>query len=134
MFCRATVKQVRQLALTEPNFPPLLFFFQESVAQGATFFAQYWPGVRAVADETRFFYQAFALGQGQWTQMVGPAVWASGLHALASGNLAGKPSADPWQMPGALLVQGDRILGEHPYRHAGDQPDFRQLLSIPAAI
>jgi hypothetical protein len=32
-------------------------------------------------------------------------------------------------MPGAFLVQGDRVLWQHEYRHAGDHPDFRELAS-----
>ena len=128
MFCRETVQDVRG-ASEERTFPPVLFFFQGSVEEGASFFERYWPEARAVSDPEKFFYGAFGIGRGRIGQLLGPRVIAAGFRAAFKGNWIGRPVGDPRVMPGLLLVENDRIVWRHDFEHAGDHPDFRGLAS-----
>lgn len=58
IFCREMVRDLRQIAATNPSYLPILFFYQGNVADGKTFFNTFWPEARAVADESRTFYTA----------------------------------------------------------------------------
>lgn len=127
LFCREMVEDIRQLAATNPGYPPVLFFYQGSVAEGKRFFARHWPEARAVADAGKTFYRAFGIERGGVKEMLGPEVWACGLRAASKGHTGGLPVGDPWMMPGAFLVQGDQIIWRHAFRHAGDHPDFAHL-------
>ena len=57
----------------------------------------------------------------------GPGVWLAGARATLKGHVAGKAAGDPWTMPGLFVVQGDRVLWRHAYRHAGDHPNFARI-------
>jgi hypothetical protein len=39
----------------------------------------------------------------------------------------GPPDGDVWRMPGIFLVENQRIVWEHAFRHAGDHPDFARI-------
>ena len=47
MFCREMVRDLRRISEAMPGFPPVLFFFQGTVEEGQSFFAQHWPQARA---------------------------------------------------------------------------------------
>lgn len=131
IFCQETVRDLRQVAANDPAYPPILFVYQGSVADGQAFFARFWPEARAIADTPRTFYHAFGIQRGGMWEMLGPEVWACGLRAASKGNTGGFPVGDPWVMPGLFLVAGDTILWQHTFRHAGDHPDFA---SIPTLV
>ena len=98
-----------------------------STEEGARFFGARWPQARAVADPDRVFSQSFGLKRGALSQIAGWKVWMPALRALRRGHSIGMPVGDPWQMPGAILVRGERILWRHDYRHSADHPDFRMV-------
>lgn len=125
-FCRETVADLREAA-AEPGYPPVLFFFQGSPTEGRAFLRRYWPEVRAVADPDLVFYEAFGVQRGSLLQLFGPGVFRAGRRAHEKGHENGPRSGDIYRMPGAFLVQGDSVLWQHAYRHAGDHPDFRAL-------
>lgn len=101
------------------------------MADGQAFFSRFWPEARAVSDSSNQFYKAFGLVRGGMKELLSPGVMACSLRAISKGNTGGKVVGDPTQMPGLFLVQGDRILWQHEFRHAGDHPDFA---SIPGMI
>ena len=103
------------------------FFFQGTPAEGSRVFDRLWPEARAVSDESGWFYRAFGLERGGLAQILGPGVWIAGTRAAFKGHLPGKPVGDPRMMPGAFLVEGERVLWRHRYRHAGDHPDFARV-------
>lgn len=105
----------------------MLFFYQGTPDEGEAFFGKLWPGARAVSDIEKTFYNAFGIQRGGMQAMFGPGVWACGVRAVAKGNLIGWKTGDPWVMPGLFLVQGDHILWQHEFRHAGDHPDFLKI-------
>lgn len=125
------MKDFRTLA-ADPIYPPLLFFYMGSVAEGETFFAKAWPEARAVSDPSKLFYKAFSLGRGSFRQVFGPEVLACGLRAASKGHIVGKVVGDPWQMPGLFLVQGPNVLWSHDFAHIGDHPDLTALPAIVA--
>jgi hypothetical protein len=125
-FCRETVAELRAAA-AEPDYPPVLFFFQGSVAEGRALLRRDWPEARAIADPELSFYEAFGVNRGSLLQMFGPGVLGAGMRAKRKGHSNGPRSGDIYRMPGAFLVRGDRVLWEHGYRHAGDHPDFRNI-------
>ena len=127
------VADLRASAAADPAYPPLLFFFQGSVADGAAFFDTLWPAARAVADPERQFYAGLGLERGGMRAMFGTQTWACGLRAVRKGHFIGRPVGDPWLMPGLFLVDnGGRLLWRHDFAHAGDHPDFRALPALLA--
>ncbi len=118
---------MRHIASHDPDYPPILFFHQGTVADGRSFFDQMWPEARAVSDTSKKFYDAFGLKRGGLREMFGPQVLAKGLTSTLKGNNVGKPVGDPWLMPGVFLVHGEQIVWQHRYDHAGDHPDFSRI-------
>jgi hypothetical protein len=129
IFCRETVADLRAVAEADPDYPPVLFFFQGTPIGGRAFLRRYWPAVRAVADAELRFYRAFGVERGGLVEMFRPEVWRAQRRARAKGHENGERSGDIWRMPGAFLVRGERVLWAHAFRHAADHPDFA---AIPA--
>ncbi len=120
---------LRHVAESTAGFPPVIFFFQGTVADGASFFKSHWPESRAVSDSGLTFYKGFGIERGGLRDMFGPEVWACGLRAARKGHFIGRPVGDPWVLPGAFLVSasGD-ILKAHDFAHAGDHPDWIEFV------
>ncbi len=125
------MQDLREIAGRDPNYPPVILFFQGTVEDGHAFFRKLWPEARAIADLPRVFYDSFGIRRGGMKEMFGPDVWACGLRAARKGHFIGTPVGDPWIMPGLFLVQGEQILWQHDYQHAGDHPDFAALSNLP---
>ncbi|MEM6431137.1 MAG: SelL-related redox protein [Deinococcota bacterium] len=130
IFCREMVADLRQISHAQPDYPPILFFYQGTTEEGEAFFDHLWPEAKAVADAEQHFYSLFGLSQGSAGQMFGPEVWACGVRAAFKGHFIGAPVGDPWMMPGVFFVEGDAILWEHTFNHAGDHPDFKTLPTL----
>lgn len=127
LFSAEMVKDLRQAALRDNMYPPVLFFHLGTTAQGDQFFAPLWPEARAIADPERRFYDAFGVKQGSVGQMLGPATIACGIRATVKGNFSRKPIGDPWTMPGLFLLRGTEVVWRHVFANAGDHPDWALL-------
>lgn len=123
VFCREQVTELRA-ASERGGFPPLLFFTQGSATESRAFLRRDWPEGRAVADPALRFYEAFGVERMGPLQVLRPGLWMAERRARAKGLEGGPRSGDVWRMPGVFLVEGDRVLWQHHYRHAGDMPDF----------
>jgi hypothetical protein len=135
VFCRETLADLRAAVEREADYPGVLFFFQGSAAEGRAFLRRYWPQVRAVADPDLTFYEAFGIGRMGWASMLRPALWDAHRRARAKGHEQGaSDGSDVWRLPGVFLVEGDRILWAHRYRHAGDEPDFGAIASLARSL
>ena len=130
IFCRELVADVRRAAETTPDYPPVLFVYQGTPAEGKTFFADLWPEAVAIADAEQQLYHRFGLTQGSAAQMFGAQVWACGVRAALKGHFIGKPIGDPWMMPGVFVVHGERVLWQHDFSHAGDHPNIPKLAEV----
>jgi hypothetical protein len=132
MFCREMVRDLRAVA-AQPGYPPIVFFFQGTVDEGRTFFNEYNPEARAIADLPKKFYTALGLRRASLGQMFGVQVWTCSFRAMSKGNFVGKAVGDPWIMPGVFLVHGGEILWSHHFEHQADHPDWNAIPSkIPA--
>lgn len=106
----------------------MLFFHRASVEEAERFFAARAPDAHAIADTDGSLFAAFDLQRGSLIQLLGPAVWWRGLVALFKGNFVGKPTGNETQMPGAFLVEGQKVLWKHRAKHAGDHPELHAVL------
>jgi hypothetical protein len=132
MFCREMVRDLRSLA-AQPGYPPVILFFQGTPEEGKTFFDEYYPEARAIADLPKKFYTALGLRRASLGQMFGIQVWTCSFRAMSKGNFVGKAVGDPWIMPGVFLVHGNEILWSHQFEHQADHPDWNAIPSkIPA--
>jgi len=103
-----------------------------SVEAANKFFQRHLPGARVIADLEGELYRAFDLRRGSWLQVLGPSVWWRGLVALCRGNPITKPTGHELQMPGAFLVDGQRIHWQHRAKHSADHPDLNEMLAALA--
>jgi hypothetical protein len=129
IFCRELVADVRRAA-ADADYPPVVFVYQGTPQEGEAFFADLWPDARAIADPEQQLYHLFGLARGSASQMFGARVWACGVRAALKGHFIGKPVGDPWMMPGVFVVQGEQVLWQHDFAHAGDHPNIPKLVDI----
>lgn len=124
------ISDLRSVTVNHPDFPPVVLAYMGSPRVGQGFFKDRWPEVRAIADAELRFYDAFGIKRGGLKELVGPGVIAASARAMLKGNLQGRTVGDPYILPGGFLVQGDEVLWEHRYSHAGDHPDWLALPSL----
>jgi len=134
MFCREMVRDLRQIAQDQPDYPSIVFFCQGTLEEGRTFFEQYWPQARAIVDTSKTFYTALGLRRATWGEMVGIQVWTCSFRAMSKGNFMGKAVGDPWIMPGVFLVHSGEVLWCHRFLHQGDHPDWSKIPAMVPAI
>lgn len=126
---------LRRARERHPDLPRVVLVHQGSVEQGEDFLASRWPEVVALSDPDLHLYTAFGLGRGKVGQLLGLASMKAGVRALCKGNLVGLPVGDPWVMPGLFLCDGDRILWQHEFGHAGDlPPEEKMAASVREAL
>lgn len=111
----------------------MLFIHQGSPRSGRRFFNRFWPEARAVSDKTADLYSEFGLVRGGTKEMFGLPVWKHALRAIRKGAFVGKPTHDPWLMPGAFIVEGGVVVWEHDYDNIGDHPDLPSLTNFVTA-
>lgn len=126
-FCKETVRDVRAASQRDPDYPDVLFFFQENLEEGQAFFNTHWPRARAVSDPDQFFYKEFGIPAAGILDVVGPRALLSSIRATLKGNLNSWPRGNIWQMPGFFVVLGDQVVWSHDYSHAGDAPPLRRI-------
>jgi hypothetical protein len=134
MFCRETLSDMRALCEGDSGFPGPLFFYQGTPTEGRMFLRRYWPDLRAIADPTAEFYEAFGIGRGGLLKMLGPAVWSAKSRAVEKGHRNGERVGDIWRMPGMYLARGNEVLWAHEYRHAADHPDYGFVRDFAAGL
>ena len=127
VFCREMVADLRQHAATEGAVGRILFFYQGTIPEGRTFFAEHWSSARAIADQPLKFYQGFGIPKASLGEMLTPAVWRRGMRSYARGHRPGRIQGSVRQMPGLMWVRGGRILWRHDFEHSGDNPDVSQI-------
>jgi len=109
------------------DFPPVLFLHQGSPEEGRALFDRLWPEARAVSDPELWFFSSVGIRRGKLREVLGPSAWIAGARSMLRGNAPGRPVGDVWIMPAMLLVENDRIVWRHDYRHIADGPDLEQV-------
>lgn len=111
----------------------MLFVTLGSADATASFFADFDPEARAIADPEKALYAAFGLERGSGAQLLSPTVFAAGLRALRKGNGIGVPVGDVFQLSGEFVVRGGRVAWAHRAEHTGDHPDLDAVARAAAA-
>jgi len=87
--------------------------------------------VRHVSDPHQALYRKFGLGKVSFHAMFGVRNWWRAFVAgLVKGHLVGKPSGDPWQMPGVFVFHKNEIMNKFDYKFVSDMPDFVRMSEI----
>lgn len=84
-------------------------------------------GVRDVPrlhDPDGALYRAFEIKRGNLWQLFSPWVLLRVIQVSFAGHMAGKAVGDVFQMPGAVLVKGGRVLHRVRYRSQATRPDY----------
>lgn len=111
---------------SDPDQPPVVFVYQGTPEQGASFFGDD-PSVVAVADPTGSLFAGAGVTRGGLQQMFGLRSWRAGVRATLQGHRIGRKVGDPWTMPTVLAVHDGTVVAEHVGEHAGDHPDVAAL-------
>jgi peroxiredoxin len=84
--------------------------------------------VERICDAERQLYRAFGLERGTLRQVLGLRAMVRGVDAaIVRRHGMGRPSADPFQMPGIFLLAEGRVVGRFRHKSAADRPDFLAL-------
>ncbi len=118
------------MAAERDDLPAVLFVAQGTPGEGEAFFERFWPEARAVSDTDLTLFTIFGIHHSDVRDLMKPDLWLRTVRTTLKGHFSGQPQGDVRLMPGMFLVQNGRILWEHPYRHAGDHPDFDRLPEI----
>src|SRR6185369_2918002 len=115
-FCRQALADLQaRREKIEAQGTKVVLVHMDTDANAAKLFATYGlDDVPRIADPEQKLYAAFDLARGSAWQVMGPANWWRGLWATL-GNGFGVPVGDVFQMPGAFLVQGGKVL--RAFRH-----------------
>ena len=101
-----------------------------TVAETAAFRSRFGLNFPCFADPDRVAYRAFELPLGRTGQIVGPAVWASGLRSFLRAGF-GKPVGDVRQMPAALVIDsGGVIRFRHDAATSADNPSHEEMIQV----
>jgi peroxiredoxin len=99
--------------------------------QASWFRGRFAPDLTVLADEERRSYKAAGLKVASVGELLGPKSVVTGIkHAARSGVMQGKPTANPAQLGGALVVgPGGEVRFEHRSANAGDSAEPDVLLA-----
>lgn len=122
------MKDLRRVAGSDPRFPKVIFVYMGDTDEGAGFLEPLWPDASGIADPDKQLYDAFGVDRGGMAEMFGPRAVACGIRATMKGNFIGKKKGDPWTLPTFALVDGDRVVWRHDGEHAGDHPEWDEIL------
>jgi hypothetical protein len=88
------------------------------------------PSVACYANQTKGAYKAFGLDRGSLLQLMGPKVFAAGARAVAGGHSQGESTGDTLMLGGVFVIDPAGVFRYVHYdAHAGDHPDFAEILS-----
>ena len=135
-FCREAVSEIsKNRSKITADGTEIAFVHMGIEEQANAFFLKY-----NVEDASRFsdpgkrLYEAFGLGRGSLTQLIGPKVALRGVSAFFSGHGIGPIVGDSMQMPGTFLVYRGKIVKAFVNTTAGDRPNYMELskCDVPA--
>ncbi|MBX3376798.1 MAG: hypothetical protein KF678_07325 [Phycisphaeraceae bacterium] len=131
-FCRQTLAELARARAQIESMGVEIVVVGMSEDAGALrdFGARFGPsGVRWIADPDRRLYAALGIRKGSFAQLFGPRVVVAGLKGLARGLGVGRPSGDPFQMPGTAMIHRGEVVWKHAHRDAAECPDYCELIA-----
>lgn len=91
-----------------------------------------WP---ILIDDSLSLYTAYEMGRGSWWQILGPASWGEYLKLLLRGRRLRRPTADPYQLGGDVLIDPLGVIRlHHVGRNPADRPPISALLQVVRRI
>lgn len=81
-----------------------------------------------ISDPQLSHYRAFGLGQTAPQSLIDPKVWARGAQCAMLHGFGMQPAEMLRQLPGAFVVQRDRVLAAYRHSSPADRPDYLALL------
>ncbi|TWU45134.1 AhpC/TSA family protein [Novipirellula aureliae] len=99
-------------------------------AETHKYFTSYSLGdVDRISDPTRKLYRSYHLRRGAVRELLGPSVWWRGFWvAIVNRHGVGKLGGDGFQMPGAFVIFGDKIVKSFRHQTAAERPDYCELV------
>ena len=80
-------------------------------------------------DESRSLYAAYGMQRGSHWQVLGPAAWGEYIKLLFRGRRLRRPTGDPYQLGGDVLIDPAGIVRlHHVSRNPADRPDVSDLI------
>lgn len=87
-----------------------------------------WP---ILIDDSLSLYTVYGMGRGNWWQILGPASWGEYIKLLFRGRRLRRPTADPYQLGGDVLIDPQGIVRRHHVgRNPADRPPIPALLQV----
>jgi len=133
-FCRETLAELEQRRNEIENAGAriALVHMIEDDSEAEMFFARYrLHDVPRISDPQQDLYQRFGLKRGTFSQVMGLGVWWPGLKSLLSGHVPGKPVGDVFQLPGAFLLHGGKIVRSFKSQNSAEHPDYVEFTKRP---
>ncbi len=85
--------------------------------------------VDRISQPEHALYRAFGLKRGTLGQVLGARTWWRGVRAaLLAGHGFGLPEGDPFQMPGAFVLNRSGVAAAFRHRSSADRPDYLALV------
>lgn len=126
IFCRYQVAQLR----SEPELP-LYFVCQESWQEATEFRKRMRSPHRFLSDPKRELYRHFEIPRGTTGQLISFKTIVGAFKAMFKGIFQGKPTADPAQLGGVVILSTDgTVYWKHPAKDAADIVTAITLRSI----
>jgi hypothetical protein len=116
VFCRYQVAQLR----SEPDLP-LCFVCQETWEEAAEFKKKMRSPHRFISDPERVIYRHFEIPRGKTRELLSLKTLLGAMKAMLSGSFQGKPTADPTQLGGVVILSRDgTVYWKHPAADASE--------------
>ena len=131
-FCREALADLQQRrAAIEAQGAWLALVHMISDDAAGEFFRQYQlDDVPRFSDPEKVLYQAFELKRGSLWQLLGASVWARGIKAFIAGHGIGRVQGDPFQLPGAFLLDNGKIVHAYHSSDSAGRPDYVAMCRI----
>ncbi|MDA8743679.1 SelL-related redox protein [Rubripirellula amarantea] len=129
-FCREALADLRDKKdkLKQQGVLPVLVYQSDSEAVMKDLEHYGLTDCDHVSDPGCELYRAYGLRRGTLGQLFGPDVWWRGFKAaILSRHGVGKLDGDGFQMPGAFLVENNRIVEAYRHQAVSDRPDVCQI-------
>ena len=88
-----------------------------------------------ISQPDRELYRAFGLKRGTLGQLLGATAWWRGVQAaFTEGHGFGLPEGNPFQMPGAFVLDRSGVVAAFRHFSSADRPDYLALVASGRSI
>jgi hypothetical protein len=132
-FCRETMAElsVKRAAVESRGFKIVLVHMVDSQIADEILEIYDLGNISHISDKHQHLYKSYGLGKTTARSLFGvPNWWRAFIAGLLKGHLVGKPSGDPFQMPGVFVLERNKLLNKFTYKYVSDLPDFVKLAQV----